>query len=107
MAGAEAFAVGRAVGKHVDANGLELTDDLAEQLQGVLGKHGRWAFAAGVATLGWAFLTRKELILVFLAGLLVGYGAFEKILERLRGPALAPTFEPNGRVAVDTTASVN
>lgn len=107
LAGAEAFAIGREVGKHVDKNGLNFDEDLRAQLQGVMGKEGRWAFAAGLVTLGWAFVTRKEMILIFLAGLLVGYGAFAKLMEMLRGPALAASYDGAPRPTVDTTASVN
>lgn len=107
LAGVEAFSIGRAVGKHVDKKGLDLDDELRDQLQGVMGKEGRWAFAAGLVTLGWAFLTRKELILLFLAGLLVGYGAFAKLMELLRGPALAASYDGTLRPTVDTTTSVN
>lgn len=109
IAGAvSAFEIGREVGQRVDRlgvrEGLRWNEELKGDLGRHLGKEDRWAFAAGVATLGWALLTKKEMLLVFLGGLLVGYHAFQKLWDLVRGPALAAppkgaTFDTTGALA--------
>ncbi|HLE98009.1 MAG TPA: hypothetical protein VI997_11605 [Candidatus Thermoplasmatota archaeon] len=106
LAGAfTSFELGRAVGRHLDRNGWDLSDDLRRDLESVWGKEGRWAFAAGVATFGWALVRQRETLFVFLAGLLLGWGAWEKLLQMVRENRVLPASGNGVGPVVDTTAT--